>query len=178
MFHFVNLTALDNFIDKIAKEQGDPSMKNQDHSYLTTFLYDLAIISEWDTLGDKCLEEMETCSNLVSDLALELDQGEADVWYADIIYLLGEWHEALKWRREEYNRARKIRPNKKSPTNIEPQRLPDTHVTLVAAVPQATFLVEIPKPTLKRGREQDLEERYNIKRPRPETIAPSSGCSS
>lgn len=170
MFHLVDFTALDNFIDKIAKEQADPSLKNQDCSYSSPFLYDLALIKDWNTLGDTCLEEMKVCSRLVSDLAFKLDISEADVWYDDIIYLLGEWHKALKWRREEHNAARKIRPAKELPAKLEPQHLLDLNITPDVDVPQATLVEANAKCALKRGREEEMEVKCDIKRPRPELV--------
>lgn len=113
MFHLVDLAALDKFIDKVAKEQADPSLKNQDQLYLTPFLYDLAMIKEWDTLRDECLGTIETCSDIFSDLASKLDINERMDWDDDILYVIGEWFKALNWRKEEYDRVRKVQPAKK-----------------------------------------------------------------
>lgn len=114
MFHLVDFAALDKFIDKVAKEQAVPSLKNQDQLYLTAFLYDLAMIKEWDTLRYGCLEKIETCSNVFSDLTSKLDSHERMDWDDDSLYVIGEWFKALNWRKEEYSRVRKVQPAKKS----------------------------------------------------------------
>ncbi|RDI86429.1 hypothetical protein Vi05172_g3613 [Venturia inaequalis] len=170
MLHLIDFTALDKFIDKTAEEQADPSLKNQDHSYLSHYIYDLAMNRNWETLRDECFQQMITCSDLFGDLASKLDSQEAACWFDDIIYILDKWNKAFKWRKEEYKRVCRIRPVKKSPTKVESQPLPGTNITPDAAVPQATLVDEGPKRTLKRSREEMLEERCDVNRPCLEAV--------
>lgn len=53
-----------------------------------------------------------------------------------------------------------------SSAEAEPQRIPDTLDT-----PQANLAEENPKRTLKRSREEDVEEERDVERPRQETVA-------
>lgn len=138
--------------------------------------YDIAMIKEWDILTNDCLEQSITWVKVLEDLASKLDWDEKMNWGDDIIYILPKWHKQLKLRREEYNRVRKIQPAKKSPAEIKPQRRPDTIDTPIA--PQAALTEENFKPTLKRGRKEDLEEKCDFKRPRLEAVILSSTCPS
>lgn len=72
------------------------------------------MIKEWDTLRYGCLEKIETCSNVFSDLTSKLDSHERMDWDDDSLYVIGEWFKALNWRKEEYSRVRKVQPAKKS----------------------------------------------------------------
>ncbi|QDS69934.1 hypothetical protein FKW77_001894 [Venturia effusa] len=121
MFNLIDFTATDKFIDKIAREQADPSLKNNNKLYQSTFSYDLAMSSEWDVLRDDHIQQLETYTHVLSDLASQLSNDERLQWTDDIIYVLGEWEKANLRRREEYKRACRIQPAKKETTPIATQ---------------------------------------------------------